>query len=215
MPEKITPELLRSLAMEHPDERLEHLVHPDEPKFEVVVRTPRAEEFKRWKREPDRDEATERIMSLCLVYPSAEEWEAMLNKRPALADTFGQDIPKLVGALPVPQVASCVVEDPKALEPFLEKCDAEDLRVLQHPQYRDCRAILRRPKRDAYKRFKATSSKPGRALDAIETLLLDCVVWPELDDWKALVDRMPGLIDSFGSYALTFAGGSAEFTGKK
>lgn len=210
----ITDKLLVELSADHPDERLEVLTHPTEPQYAIVVRTPHLAEFKKWKRnsQSDREAATEKLVLLCLVYPPREEWDGkdgMLDERPALSDTFGADIPKLIGATE----DDCVCDDPAVLAPLEEQHGAGNLRHLRHPRY-GCDVVLKRPRRDAYKRFKAkaTSKQSG---DAPETLLVDCIVSPSLDEWKALADRMPGLVETYGSAAVTFAGGSPEFTGKK
>jgi hypothetical protein len=215
MPEPITAKTLDELRAQYPNDRLEHLVHPDEPQFEIVVKTPRLDAFRAWKREladlVQRGESVERLMEMCVVYPTLPEWDAMLDRRAALADTFGGDIPRLVGATE----RSAVCNDLAVLGPLEEKYGKGELQHLRHPEYRDCEIVIKRPSRGAWKSFNAMRAGKAKGITAYEQLLVDCVIPPFAESWKEMVERMPGLVDTFGSAAATFAGASAAFTVKK
>lgn len=82
-------------------------IHIPETEFDaaldVAVRRPPRGEWKRYRAmlfdEAQRADALETLTKACVVHPSAEEFAALLNDRPALVSTIGNIITeKLAGA---------------------------------------------------------------------------------------------------------------------
>jgi len=70
--------------------------------FEVIGKAPSRGEFLRFQEmatDPKkRSKATEALVRACIVYPPGAELEAMLDKKPGLALTFGEKLVELAGA---------------------------------------------------------------------------------------------------------------------
>jgi len=68
----------------------------------VVVRPPRSPEYKRFRSlvmdEKRRPDALERLTRDCVVWPDPEELDALLERRPALAEVVGGKLLELAGA---------------------------------------------------------------------------------------------------------------------
>lgn len=76
--------------------------------------------------------------------------------------------------------------------------------------------LVRPPKRAEYRKFKATIlGNQAAAADALETLLREVVVYPAPEAFDAMLDRWPGLSETFGQKVLEIAGVSEQATLKK
>ena len=68
----------------------------------VVLRCPNRPEWKAFQLKladaKKHVEAVEWILRQCVVYPSAEEVDAMFNRRPGLVATFGAELSEITGA---------------------------------------------------------------------------------------------------------------------
>ena len=71
--------------------------------FEIVVRPPTREEWKRFRKEASDDakksDSVEGILRACTVYPDASEVVSMLAKKPALAEKFGKEVLELAAGV--------------------------------------------------------------------------------------------------------------------
>ncbi|UZX16560.1 hypothetical protein KQ693_05890 [Thermus sp. PS18] len=69
----------------------------------LVVRPPRRAEYRRFRAmtlDPERrGDATERLVRDCVVWPSPEELDRILETRPALADAVASRLLELAGAV--------------------------------------------------------------------------------------------------------------------
>jgi hypothetical protein len=90
-------------------------------------------------------------------------------------------------------------------------------------EHEDCKLIktngleivVKRPNRGEYKRFmKSVSSERDKA-DAIETLVLDCVVHPTRKEFDALLNKLPALCEELGEHVLELAGLSGKAQAEK
>jgi hypothetical protein len=96
---KIDEQTIEDLKAKHGE--VVHLVDP-ETRTEVVARKPPRAAYKRFRSmafDPKKQaDAAESLMVDCVVYPSRDEWNAMLEQYPALAETFAPEVLKLAGA---------------------------------------------------------------------------------------------------------------------
>lgn len=70
---------------------------------------------------------------------------------------------------------------------------------------------IKKPSRQAYSRFRQITGDDTKKWMAAETLLGDCLVYPEtLAEKEAVFDRKPALIDTFAVECIKLAGGGAE-----
>src|SRR5438876_2914283 len=78
-----------------------HLRDP-ETGSEIVARKPPRAAYKRFRAmafDPKKQaDAAETLMVDCVVYPSRDAWNALLEQYPALAETFAPEVLKLAGA---------------------------------------------------------------------------------------------------------------------
>lgn len=72
------------------------------PAAEIVVKRPSRAAYKRWRSmivdDAKKADAVETLMKDAVVHPTLPEWEAMLDEYPALPETFGGEVLKLLGA---------------------------------------------------------------------------------------------------------------------
>ena len=89
-------EVVTKLKAEHEEI---HLLTAGE--HQVIVRPPTRGEYQRFKEmgfdEKKRTKAHETILRSCCVYPTPEELDALLEKRPALATNFGAKVTDIAG----------------------------------------------------------------------------------------------------------------------
>ena len=77
-------------------------------------------------------------------------------------------------------------------------------------------AIVVRPvSRPAWKRFRAAVEGGARTNDHLELLILDCLVAPDRAGLMAMLDRKPGLAETFGHRLAREAGYAAGVEAKK
>lgn len=92
----LSPEVLERLAAMGME-----LHHLSSDEYDVVVKRPDRPSYKRFKSmmsDPQkRVDALEQLMRDCLVHPTRQEFDAMLDKRPALGDLFGARVLELAG----------------------------------------------------------------------------------------------------------------------
>ena len=60
-------------------------------------------------------------------------------------------------------------------------------------------AVFRYPTRVEYRKFKTEAGDEETKVTALETLVIACCVHPDGPAFSAMLDRRPGLIDSFGN----------------
>lgn len=94
-------------------------------------------------------------------------------------------------------------------EDVIEKLKAEHGELTQLTHGPD-EVIVRTPNRAQWKRFRAQIGNEKRRDDALELLLRDCVVHPEKADFDAMLDRRPGLAETFGAQVVELAGAVKE-----
>ncbi len=66
--------------------------------------------------------------------------------------------------------------------------------------------IVRAPSRAAWKRYRALMSDAARRADSFEVLLRDCLLHPSLQELDGILDRRPGLAETFGAELVEIAG---------
>ena len=93
-------EQLEQLRNKFPDKKLHLLTAPSGE--EIVVRRPDRPVWKRFQAQAQddrrRQEALENLVTGCLVYPENGGWDAMVDERPGLVQSFGNAIVELAGA---------------------------------------------------------------------------------------------------------------------
>lgn len=62
------------------------------------------------------------------------------------------------------------------------------------------------PTRAQWRKFKVVGMDQAKRPDVMEMLLRDCLVYPEPTAFEALVERRPGLIETFGEEVLELGG---------
>lgn len=105
------------------------------------------------------------------------------------------------------ELADDLVAKIKAENPNVE------LHLLATPQGET--VVCKAPSRAEYKRFRAMIIDPGQRPNALETLLVACVVWPTRNEVHALLDRRPGLAEVFGDKLAGIAGVGEDLVEKK
>jgi hypothetical protein len=95
----IPPERIRELKDKFPHSDLSLITAPTGEV--VVLRNPSREEWRRFKvkaaDERKRSDAMEQLLSICVVEPSAVALDSMLEKRPALLETFCDELFEMAG----------------------------------------------------------------------------------------------------------------------
>ena len=97
-------------------------------------------------------------------------------------------------------------EDRRPTEQEIEQLKAEhgdELHLLTAGRFA---VVVTPPPRHKYKRFKSAVLDPKKRDAALETLFLDCVVWPERASIDQLLERYPGMAETFGDKLLELAG---------
>jgi hypothetical protein len=76
--------------------------------------------------------------------------------------------------------------------------------------------VLKPPSRAAFKRFvdQDAAGKVARSA-GLETLVRDCVVYPERKDVESILDRYPGYLVHFAAKVQELGRAGAELEGKK
>jgi hypothetical protein len=96
----ITEEQIARAKAAHPGVEL-HLISNDDLGVEIMVRAPNEGEYKRFRTmhadEAQRSAASRALVLGCIVEPPPSEFTAMLASRPALADTFANDLVEIAG----------------------------------------------------------------------------------------------------------------------
>lgn len=96
----ITNEQIDALKAAHPDDEL-HLLSSAEVDMELVVKAPRAAEWKllrsRQADEAKKPTAMRDFLLACLIEPSPQAFTAVLAQRPGLAETFGVELLEIGG----------------------------------------------------------------------------------------------------------------------
>ena len=91
--------------------------------------------------------------------------------------------------------------DPKIIEEAKAKGDE----ITQFSQD-GIEVLVKPPTRPQWKRFRALIADEKRRPDALEQLLRDCLVYPGLTDLDAILEKKPGLAESFGGSLVELAG---------
>jgi hypothetical protein len=95
----IDPKVLEDLKAKHGEVVV---LSDEETGTEIVVRKPPRAAYKRFRSmafDPKKQaDAAESLMVDCVVHPSNDAWNALLDVYPALAETFAPEVLKLAGA---------------------------------------------------------------------------------------------------------------------
>lgn len=75
--------------------------------------------------------------------------------------------------------------------------------------------VVRAPSRPEWKRFRAAQADPAKRIDAQEQLLRGCCVAPGSGDLSALLEKRPGLAETFGIELTEIAGLAEKATSRK
>lgn len=75
--------------------------------------------------------------------------------------------------------------------------------------------LVRRPRRADYKKFRGKADREATRADALEILARDCIVWPDVAAFEAMLERRPALADVVGGKLLELAGLSEDPDTKK
>lgn len=93
-----TDEIKSELEAKYGKEKILHVKRVGE---EAIFRRPSRDEWRRFLGELGDDDtkamATERLVVLCCVYPSATELSAILDDKPALAQSWGNELTSFSG----------------------------------------------------------------------------------------------------------------------
>lgn len=74
--------------------------------------------------------------------------------------------------------------------------------------------VVKPPTRAQWKRFKTEIQDPAKRASAIETLCLDCVVYPARAEFEQLLERAPGIASSLSEEIADIAGVVEKFEKK-
>ena len=87
--------------------------------------------------------------------------------------------------------------------------------VVTHPDGKSWAIVLRKPRRNEYKMFRAHSNNPQRLADAQEVLVTQTCIWPaDPNALQALMDEWPGIPEACGRTLIELAGMSGLEQGK-
>lgn len=75
--------------------------------------------------------------------------------------------------------------------------------------------VVRMPTIPEFDRFSQFVADETKASKALKQLVLDCLVHPSADDYKAMIARRPGLFLAFGKQLTKICGASVEAETKK
>jgi hypothetical protein len=75
--------------------------------------------------------------------------------------------------------------------------------------------VIKAPSRQQYTRFMEAAQEPKRRDKAQDTLLIDCVVFPDASAFASLLDEKPGYRETVTSVVLEVAGIAREARAKK
>lgn len=75
--------------------------------------------------------------------------------------------------------------------------------------------IVRKPPKAAYNKYRTYLFDDERRHTAMEALLTDCVIYPDKESLFAMLDRLPGLAETFGSECARLAGNTKQVEVKK
>jgi hypothetical protein len=104
--------------------------------------------------------------------------------------------------------------DLEALDELEEKHGGANLMQIpmQTPLNLPGMAIIRRPDGAEYRNWIAVTRKgsKGEQHEASRRLGLDCLLYPDVGVWEAVVEACPGISDTIGFAAVKFSGGVLE-----
>ena len=92
--------------------------------------------------------------------------------------------------------------DPKIVEELKEKHGAN----LHIVTAQGVEVVVKVPSKAAYRRFRQSSRDEKRRDDATETLLRDCVVYPDAQTLNSEIEKRPAIVDTFAAEVLELAG---------
>jgi hypothetical protein len=70
--------------------------------------------------------------------------------------------------------------------------------------------VVRRPGRAQWKRFRHMIADPAKRADALETLVRDCMLYPDRQAFEAMLEERPALAEVFGDEVGELAGSGLE-----
>lgn len=89
-----------------------------------------------------------------------------------------------------------------------------DLRLLRNEDH-DMEIVCKVPPPGEWTRFRSMQQDDAQAPIALRTLLFSCVVKPTPDEFRGVVDRLPGLAETFGGELVKIAGVSRATSSSK
>jgi hypothetical protein len=79
----------------------------------------------------------------------------------------------------------------------------------------EAQVVVKTPSEGEWRRFRSMSSDDAQRAMALRALVLGCVVYPTMPEFAAMLDRRPGLAETFGSKLVDIAGVSMATTVRK
>jgi uncharacterized protein YihD (DUF1040 family) len=75
--------------------------------------------------------------------------------------------------------------------------------------------LIRKPNRGEYQRFRAKLAAEATRDSALEQLVRTVIVYPPPPDFSAMLERLPGLAETFGDEVLELVGVTKKLEAKK
>jgi hypothetical protein len=92
---EIPKETVQQLKTEHPGVQLYRVTNS---KLEFILRPPTEAEFKRWQDTNKNDPlAGDRLVTDCVLYPSADDFKGLVSLKPALVASLGEKVLEIAG----------------------------------------------------------------------------------------------------------------------
>lgn len=79
----------------------------------------------------------------------------------------------------------------------------------------ECVILVRKPSRAAYDQYRSNLFDEDRRRFAFQNLLLECVVYPDRGQMDEVLDKLPGLCETFGPECAKLAGNTRAVEVKK
>lgn len=79
----------------------------------------------------------------------------------------------------------------------------------------EAEVVVKTPSEPEWRRFRSMSSDDSQRAMALRSLVLACVVRPPMEEFAEMLERKPGLAETFGSKLVDIAGVSMATTVRK
>lgn len=164
---KVTEERIAELKRQHPEL---HLVEISRVDADLIVVAATPEQFRSFlEASGSKQDAYEALAQACLVFPSAEDYDELLDAHPGVGVTVGAHLEELAG------LSERVKVTPRGGQHVIEIAPVDEEIVAESPT------------RAQFRRFLDSS---GSREEAYTAFARDCVVEPA--DFAGLLGRYPG-----------------------